>query len=97
MPFAMIQEFEVSDHSTTNYDALSERLRAGPPAEGLLVHTAGFDDEAGVFRVFDIWESQAQADAFQTRVMELVGEIVPADAPGPSRSAFYELHDFVKQ
>jgi hypothetical protein len=92
---ASIQEFAIEDRSTTNYDAISERLRGGPPADGLIVHTAGFDDEAGVFRIFDVWESREQADAFQARVMELVGDLVPDDAPPPKRQAYYELHDLV--
>jgi hypothetical protein len=93
MAVAMIQEFAIQDHSTTNYDRISERLRSGPPAEGLIFHTAGFDDDAGVFRVFDVWESQEQAEAFQARVMEMIGDMVPSDTPGPTRSAFYKLHD----
>ena len=97
MAVAMIQEFAIEDRSTTNYDAISERLRGGPPAEGLIVHTAGFDDDAGVFRIFDVWESQGQAEAFQARVMELVRDMVPADTPGPTRSTSYELHDVVRR
>jgi hypothetical protein len=97
MAVAMIQEFAIEDRSTTNYDAISERLRGGPPAEGLIIHTAGFDDDAGVFRIFDVWEWQDQAEAFQARVMELVGDMVPADTPGPTRSTYYELHDVVRQ
>ena len=96
MPVAVIQEFAIEDRSTTNYDAISERLREGPPAEGLLVHTAGFDDDAGVFRIFDVWESKDQADAFQRRVLDVVDEIAPRDAAGPTRSASYELHDVVR-
>jgi hypothetical protein len=96
MAVAMIQEFAIEDRSTTNYDAISERLRGGPPAEGLIIHTAGFDDDAGVFRIFDVWESQDQAEALQARVMELVGDMVPADTPGPTRSTYYELHDVVR-
>lgn len=45
MAVAVIQEFAIEDRSTTNYDAISERLRGGPPAEGLIFHTAGFDEE----------------------------------------------------
>jgi hypothetical protein len=95
MAVASIQEFASEDRSTTNYDAIAEKLRSGPPAEGLIVHTAGFDDDAGVFRIFDIWESQQHADAFQERVLELVGDIVPEDAAPPTRQAYYELHDLV--
>ena len=60
MAIAFIQEFTIQDRSTTNYDAISERLRAGPAAEGLILHTAGFDDDAGVFRVFDVWETRSR-------------------------------------
>ena len=96
MAIAFIQEFTIVDRSTTNYDAISERVRGGPPAEGLIIHTAGFDDDAGVFRVFDVWETREQAEAFETRVMEIVSEIVPPGTPAPVRAASYELHDLVK-
>jgi hypothetical protein len=96
MAIAFIQEFTIQDRSTTNYDAISERVRGGPPAEGLIIHTAGFDDDAGVFRVFDVWETREQAEAFEARVMEIVGEIVPPGTPAPVRAASYELHDLVK-
>ena len=96
MAIAFIQEFTIQDRSTTNYDAISERLRAGPPAEGLILHTAGFDDDAGVFRVFDVWETREQAEAFEAQVMEIVAEIVPPGTPAPARAASYELHDLVK-
>jgi hypothetical protein len=96
MAIAFIQEFTIQDRSTTNYDAISERVRGGPPVEGLIVHTAGFDDDAGVFRIFDVWETREQAEAFEARVMEIVGEIVPPGTPAPVRTASYELHDLVK-
>ena len=96
MAIAVVQEFAIEDRSTTNYDAISERLWGGPPAEGLIFHTAGFDDDAGVFRIFDVWESKEQADAFQARVLDVVDEIAPRDAAGPTRSAHYELHDLVR-
>ena len=96
MAIAFIQEFTIVDRSTTNYDAISERVRGRPPAEGLIIHTAGFDDDAGVFRVFDVWETREQAEAFEARVMEIVDEIVPPGTPAPVRVASYELHDLVK-
>jgi hypothetical protein len=96
MAIAFIQEFTIQDHSTTNYDAISERVRGGPPAEGLIIHTAGFDDDAGVFRIFDVWETREQAEAFETRVMEIVSEIVLPGIPAPVRAASYELYDLVK-
>ena len=57
MAVAVIQEFPIegTDRTTTNYDRILEALgtRENPPAGGL-VHTAGFDDQAGVFRIFDV-------------------------------------------
>ena len=96
MAIAFIQEFTIQDRSTTNYHAISDRVRGGPPAEGLIIHTAGFDDEAGVFRIFDVWETREQAEVFEARVMEIVAEIVPLGTPAPARAASYELHDVVK-
>ena len=96
MAIAFIQEFTIQDRSTTNYDAISDRVRGGPPAEGLIIHTAGFDDEAGVFRIFDVWETREQAEVFEARVMEIVAEIVPLGTPAPARAASYELHHVVK-
>ena len=72
MAIAFVQESTIQDRSTTNYDAISERVRGGPPAEGLIIHTAGFDDDAGVFRIFDVWETREQAETFEARVMEIV-------------------------
>ena len=90
MAIAFIQEFTIQDHSTTNYDAISEHVRGGPSAEGLIIDPAGFDDDAGVFRVFDVWETREQAEAFEAQVMEIVGESCPQAhrplcAPHPMR------------
>ena len=52
MAVAYIQEFPIGDRSTVNYDFVAERVGEGP-FEGLISHSAGFDDEAGVFRIFD--------------------------------------------
>ena len=76
MAVAVIQEFPIEgdDRTTTNYDRVQEALdaRANPPTGGL-VHTAGFDEEAGVFRIFDVWESQEAWEAFlNDRLMPIV-------------------------
>src|SRR5512132_2690574 len=34
------------------------------PIDGLIVHTAGFDKDAKVFRIMDVWESQDHAERF---------------------------------
>jgi hypothetical protein len=93
---AFIQEFAVQDRSTENYDAIADRLdvRTDWP-DGGIFHTAGFDDEAGVFRVFEVWETREQCEMFmRERLMPLVEELAGEDAPPPDRQSLYELHRF---
>jgi hypothetical protein len=100
MAVAFVQEFAIDpdgDRSTTNYDAIQERLdtRNNPP-DGGLFHSAGFDEEAGVFRIFDVWETREHAQRFiDERVMPIVNEVTAGrpDAGPPRRAYFYELHD----
>jgi hypothetical protein len=92
-----MQEYEIGDRSTENYDFVKEKL-GDVPIEGLIVHTAGFDDDSGVWRQLDVWESRENADKFMVRVMALVGD-GPEAFPRPDtfappiREAYYELHD----
>ncbi len=102
MPVAFIQEFRIEgdDRTTTNYDTITERLNvdADPPA-GAIMHTAGFDEDAGVFRIFEVWETREACEKFlQERVMPIVEELTAggADAPPPVRQSLYELHGLVK-
>ena len=30
----------------------------------MLIHTAGFDHDAGVFRIFDVWETREHGERF---------------------------------
>ena len=99
MPVAYIQEFPIGDRSTENYEFMKERL-AGERIDGLLVHTAGFDDGNQVWRLVDVWETREQAERFMQRMMDMVS---PEDLPRPDtaaqrpdRESYYELHDFVK-
>jgi hypothetical protein len=101
MPVAFVQEFAVDpgDRGTTNYDAVAARLGDVRP-EGLLIHTAGFDDDAGVFRVFDVWESQEHAQRFiDEQLMPVINELMTDQLEGtggpPQRETFYELHDVI--
>lgn len=98
MAVALVQEFRIQngDKSTTNYDAISERLNArGDWPEGGIIHTAGFDDDAGVFRIFEVWESREQCERFlRERVEPLVQELTGGQAPPPDRQEIYELHDY---
>ena len=75
MPAAYVQEFQISgdDTSTTNYDAVAAELNLAESPDGLLIHTAGFDRAAGVFRIFDVWETREQGEKFlKERLMPIV-------------------------
>ena len=98
MAVAVIQEFPIEgdDRTTANYDRVQEALgtRANPPAGGL-VHTAGFDEAAGVFRVFDVWESREAWDAFlNDRLMPIVRPMMEQGGR-PPETRVYELHDYM--
>lgn len=98
MAFAVIQEFPIEgdDRSTTNYDRVQELLstRDNPPAGGL-VHTAGFDEQAGVFRIFDVWESETAWTAFfNERLMPAVRPLMEQGGR-PPETRTYQLNDFV--
>ena len=98
MAIAVIQEFPIegADRTTANYDRVQELLGTGanPPAGGL-VHTAGFDEEAGVFRIFDVWESHEAWDAFfNDRLMPVVGPLMEQGGR-PPETRVYQLHDFM--
>src|SRR5262245_19495427 len=100
MAVAFVQEFAIEpggDRTTTNYDAIQERLGTrGNPPEGGIFHSAGFDEEAGVFRIFDVWETREHAQRFlEERVLPIVQEVMASreNAGPPERQYFYELHD----
>ena len=100
MAVAWVQEFAIGDRSTTNYDWAAEKIGDGP-FDGLIAHSAGFDDEAGVFRIFDIWESREHAERFFAEQMEPLMALGPEAFPNPTtaaepptRQGFYELHHF---
>jgi hypothetical protein len=100
MAVAYVQEFAIADRSTHNYDFVADKIGDGP-FDGLIVHTAGFDDEAGVFRILDVWETREQADRFLAEKVQPLVEQGPAAFPNPdvftepSRDGFYELHHVV--
>ena len=66
------------DRSTDNYDFISDKIGTGP-FDGLILHSAGFDEADGVFRIFDIWESKEQA--------QQIIEAEPAAAHRPGSAA----------
>jgi hypothetical protein len=100
MPVAFVQEFAIrdDDRSTTNYDAITAQLNVQQDwPEGCIFHTAGFDEESGVFRIFEVWETREHSEQFmRERVMPLVEQLGGGDAaPPPDREARYDLHGFV--
>ena len=103
MAIAYLQEFTIQDGdtSTTNYDAVDAALDLQDAPDGLLIHTAGFDHDAGVFRVLDVWETREQGEKFINERLNPIIEPMAAaatqerrhDFAPPSRETWYELHD----
>jgi len=84
---------EETDRSTTNYDAIHDRVMAGGPIQGALVHTAGFTGNG--FRIFEVWESREDFERFLNDVlMPIVQDIAPSDDRQP-QTTVYELHNFI--
>jgi hypothetical protein len=98
MPIAYIQEFPSNgDTSTTNYDAVKAKLNVeGDRPAGMIIHTAGFTAE-GVFRIFDVWDTEEQHARFMSeRLMPIVEEVMSADSSATRpRETSYQLHDVV--
>jgi len=102
---AYLQEFEIQngDTSTTNYDAVVAALNLQDAPDGLLIHTAGFDHDAGVFRILDVWETREQGEQFINDQLNPIIEPMAATAAQsadntftpPSRETWYELHDSI--
>jgi hypothetical protein len=96
-----IQEFPIADRTTTNYDFVAEKIGDGP-FKGLIAHTAGYDDEAGVFRILDVWESRADAEQFLAEHVQPLIDQGPQAFPNPdaftmpTRDGFYDLHHVVR-
>jgi hypothetical protein len=99
MAIAFVQEFKINDpgRSTTNYDSIVERLDLdNNRPEGLIVHTAGWDEDGGVFRIFDVWESRAHGEAFMRDRLQPLLDEGPANSENaamPDREGMYDLHD----
>jgi hypothetical protein len=98
MAVAFIQEFPIESRSTENYDFMAEKIGAGP-FDGLIAHTAGFDDDAGVFRILDVWESKEHAERFLAEHIQPLMNLGPDAFPNPTtaaqppaRDGIYELH-----
>ena len=100
MAVVYIQEFPIADRSTQNYDFVAGKVGDGP-FDGLIAHTAGFDDDAGVFRILDVWETREQAERFLAEHVQPIVDQGPSAFPNPdsftppARDGFYELHHVV--
>ena len=102
MAVAYLQEFKIQggDTSTTNYDAVAAALDLKEAPDGLLIHTAGFDHDAGVFRIFDVWETREQGEKFIKDKLDPIIDPMAKEAAQrgdetfapPSRETWYELH-----
>jgi hypothetical protein len=100
---AYVQEFTIQagDTSTTNYDAVNAALNLQEAPDGLLIHTAGFDHDAGVFRIFDVWQTREHGERFiKDKLNPIIEPMAAAAAQSgdttftpPSREGWYELHD----
>ena len=102
MAAAFVQEFAIvdGDTSTTNYDAVAGELGRVAP-DGLIVHTAGFDHDRGVFRIVDVWESRDAGQRFMDEKLMPILERMAAERPTedfrpPDSESWYELHDVIR-
>jgi hypothetical protein len=100
MAVAFVQEFTIhgSDRSTTNYDAINERLTQEQAPDGLLIHYAGFDEDAGVFRIVNVWDTREQGQRYRDeKVLPTVRDVIPAgEGAPPNRETVYEIHHLSK-
>ena len=103
MAVAFMQEFPATgdDRTTTNYDAISARIDPENDwPKGMLFHTAGWDEDQKLFRIFDVWETQEDAQRFMDeRLMPIMEELAgdgPPPGPPPARQYYYEIHHLVK-
>lgn len=92
MAEAIMLEFTTPD-AAGMYDAVNGVLGVDPKAgkgdwpDGMLSHTAGFQGDT--FVVFEVWESQAQQEAFiNTRLGHAIGQ---AGAPQPTRIQWFSV------
>ena len=95
MAVAVVQDWieEETDRSTKNYDAISERLQAQGPVDGLMVHTAGYSGTG--FRIFEVWETKGHFDRFLgERLMPILTDVEEGD-PTPPTLTVYELHNVI--
>ena len=101
MAVAFVQQFKTvgDDRSTTNYDHIVGQLDldSNPPA-GLIAHSAGWDETAGVFRIVGIWTRADTLESFmRDRLAPALAEgpVNPVEREEPDLESIYELHHLV--
>lgn len=98
MAFALVQDFpaDATETGTANYDRIHAAIMqkvTGPT--GLIIHTAGFTGEG--FRIFEVWESREQCEAFMNAVvMPTVREVTDGRPGPPPMTTTYELHNMLR-
>lgn len=102
MPVVVLQEFknENEARSTANYDAVSEHIGAATnPPDGLIAHTAGWDEEGGVFRILEVWESLEDSERFRRERLlpALEARLGTGNNRPPDRDGSYELHNLISR
>ena len=102
MPFVVLQEFKIegADRSTTNYDSVSQHIGMDTnPPDGMILHTAGWDEEGSVFRIFEVWETQEDSERFRRERLQPAFEAkLGADNKvSPDRERSYELHNLISR
>jgi hypothetical protein len=77
------------------YDQMREKLGVGdtPPAGGVF-HAAGVDED-GKIRVFEVWDSREQAEAWGEKVMAVRTEAGFGD--GPPSIEYLDVHRIVQR
>ena len=77
------------------YDQMRERLGVGDtPPPGGLVHVAALGDD-GKVRVFEVWDSREQAEAWGDKVRAARTEAGFGD--GPPTIEYLEVHSIVQR
>jgi hypothetical protein len=79
------------------YNQVAERIDAGGPVEGLIVHTAV--DNNGRPKFIDVWESNEHAERFgQERIGPAVMDIAPdvAGPPDPDQVEIIEIQHMTR-
>ena len=102
MPFAVLQEFKIEsdNRSTTNYDSVTKHIGMDTnPPDGMIIHAAGWDEEGGVFRIFEVWETQEDSARFRRERLQPAFEAtLGADNNvRPDRDGSYELHNLISR